>query len=391
MGRTRCDVVTTTGRPRLLILSYDPIITDPRVIKQVRHLADDYDVTTCSPGATPDPRVEHVELDPSAAPARSRWGHLVDDVAREREWFSWTYKRLPLVQQTRRLLRGRAFDAVLANDAETLGVAISVAGAQRVHADLHEFYPGLPVDDSKLGQRQRRYWTWLISRFGARVHSSTTVGAAIADRYVSYGLTPRVVTNAAPMRNLEPTATKRPVRLVHSGNPFKERGLAAIMSAVATSTADVTLDLYLTYNPPIDRADLQRLAGLLGDRITIHEPVAQTVLIETLHRYDVGIHVLPPTSENNALALPNKFFDFVQARLGIVVGPSVEMADIVREHGLGFVTDDFSEECIRTVLDNLTPDVVDGFKAAAHRNAAALSAEAQIEVWAEAVREIISR
>lgn len=376
------------ARPRVLILSYDAIDVDPRVIKQVRGLADEFEVTTCSPGGKPDDRVEHIRLDPDDVHPRGRLLDLVDDIARSREWFGWTYRTMPLVQQTKRLLHGRAFDAVLANDAETLGAAISVAGASRVHADLHEFYPGLPVDDSVLGQRQRRYWTWLITRFASRVRSSTTVGAAIAERYRAYGLGPGVVTNAAPYRPFAPTATGTPVRLVHSGNPFKERGLAAIMRAVASSSADVTLDLFLTYNPPTDRADLQALAGELGDRVTVREPVSQAVLVETLHGYDVGIHVLPPTSENNALALPNKFFDFVQARLGIVVGPSVEMAGLVSDLDLGMVTEDFSEESIRAVLDGLTPELVDDFKAAAQRHAEQLSAEAQTAVWVDAIRSI---
>ena len=378
----------TTDRPRVLILSFDAIDVDPRVIKQVRRLAVDHDVTTCAPGGQPDPRVEHVPLDPAAARPRGRLGNLVDDVARSREWFGWSYRQLPLVQQTTRLLRGRTFDAVLANDAETLGAAIAVAGADKVHADLHEFYPGLPVEDSPLGLRQRRYWTWLITRFASRVRSSTTVGQAIAERYREYGLAPGVVTNAAPFRDLEPVPHTGPLRLVHSGNPFRERGLGEIMHAVAASTTDLTLDLYLTYNPPGDRAELQQLAAELGDRIRIHEPVAQAVLIDTLHAADLGIHVLPPTSENNALALPNKFFDFVQARLGVIVGPSLEMARLVREHGLGVVTDGFTREDITAVLDALTPEAVAGYRRAAHAAAHALSAEAQVEVWVDAVDAI---
>lgn len=382
-------VTSAVSRPRVLILSYDAINIDPRVIKQVRRLVDEYDVTTCSPGPSPHPQVEHVELGTTQENPRGRFGHLIDDFAREREWFGWTYRQLPLVKQTRSLLKGRTFDAVLANDAETIGAAIAVAGTARVHADLHEFYPGLPVDDSKLGQRQRRYWTWLIRRFASRVRSSTTVGAEIARRYREYGLEPGVVTNATPFRDFVPTTTSQPIRLVHSGNPFLERGLTEIMRAVAGSSADVSLDLYLTYNPPEDREHLQKLAVELGARITIHEPVSQSELIDALHGYDVGIHVLPPTSENNALALPNKFFDFVQARLGIIVGPSIEMANIVRERELGIVTADFTEASILAAVDSLTDASVDEFKTNSHRHAEDLSAEAQVETWVTAVRAIV--
>lgn len=379
------------GRARVLILCFDDISVDPRVLKQVNRLVRDYDVTTCSPGPQPHPDVEHLELKPDEVVPRGRIGNLIDDIAREREWFSWSYRRIPYVMQTRALLRGRDFDAVLANDAETVGVAAKSVGAERVHADLHEYFPGLPVEDDKLGYRQRRYWTWLIRKHASLAYSSTTVGCEIARRYGQYGVHPGVVTNATNHRDLPVRPTSSSIRLVHSGNPFRERGLSEIMHAVAAASIDLTLDLYLTYNPPTDREQLAALAAELGERITIHEPVTQDVLVETLNGYDVGIHVLPPTSENNSLALPNKFFDFVQARLGVIVGPSIEMARLVREYGLGEVTAAFEESSIRGVLEALTPESVDGFKRASDRSASELSSESQVEVWSLAIAEIVAR
>lgn len=41
------------------------------------------------------------------------------------------------------MLKGREFDVVLTNDIEPVGLAIELFGADKVHADLHEYYPGL--------------------------------------------------------------------------------------------------------------------------------------------------------------------------------------------------------------------------------------------------------
>lgn len=358
-------------------------------MKQVRRLIPEYEVTTCGPGPRPHADVEHIQLHPENTRPRGRIGNVVDDVAREREWFAWSYRHVELVRQTAERLRGRSFDAAIANDAGTVGIANRVVGAHRVHADLHEFFPGLPVSDTESGRRQVRYWSWLTSAHAAKARSSTTVGAEIAKRYQDFGLSPEVVTNAPHHRELDVTPTGRPIRIVHSGNPFRERGLAEIMRAVAAVSAEVTLDLYLTHNVVADRAYLVELAESLGRRITIHEPVSQSVLVETLHQYDVGIHVLPPTSENNALALPNKFFDFVQARLALIVGPSAEMARIVRERRLGLVTDSFDESAIVAAIGALSTERVDEFKAASDAAALDLAAESQVEVWAAAIRAIV--
>ncbi len=378
-------------RPKLLILSFTDISVDPRVMKQVRRFVGEYYVTTCGAGPTPHPDVrEHLPLDLFFAQPRGRWGNLLDSAAREVEWFAWTYRQIPMVWQARRALDGREFDAVIANDADAVGVALAVAGPDRVHADLHEFFPGLPAADDKLGRRQTRYWTWLTRRFSARARSSTTVGWEIADRYRAYGLDAHVVTNATPYRDGEPSETGTPIRLVHSGNAFWDRGLAEIMRAVAATSVEVTLDLYLVRYNPTEWQPLFDLADELGDRITMHDPVPQAQLVDTLAQYDMGIHVLPPLSENSMLALPNKFFDFVQARLGIVVGPSAEMGRLVREHGLGVVADSFAEDAIRRAIESLTPENVDGFKRSSAAVADELSAERQVEGWASAVRRIVA-
>jgi hypothetical protein len=125
--------------------------------------------------------------------------------------------------------------------------------------------------------------------------------------------------------------------------------------------------------------------------VTVHPPVPYPELSRALNRFDVGVYILPPVNFNNAWALPNKFFDFVQARLGVVLGPSPEMAALVRRHGLGVVSDDFTAESFARSLDALTPESVDAFKAASHAVAQELSADTQVQVWAEAVAAIADR
>lgn len=378
-------------KPRLLILSFVPIDGDPRVGKQVRRFVGEYAVTTCSPGASPHPDVEHVEMSGASPVRRSPAVRLIDEIARRTERFRRLYFLTDGVQNVAQLLGGRSFDAVIANDAETVGIACALFGAGRVHADLHEFFPDMGFDDTALGRRQRRYSTWMIREQVSQAASSTTVAEGIAQRYHEYGVFPGVVTNSTHPRDLPARPVDGPIRIVHSGNPFHERSLAEIMRAVAASPADVRFDLYLTREPADRRAEFVALAGELGERIAVHDPVPQSSLIETLNRHDIGIHILQPVSTNNTMALPNKFFDFVQARLGIVIGPSPEMKRILDEYGLGIVTEGFDQSAIQRAIDSLTPQNVARFKQASDAAAGALSAERQVETWAEAVGAIVRR
>jgi hypothetical protein len=302
--------------------------------------------------------------------------------------YEWTYRRIPYVREAGRLLRGRRFDIALANDVDTVALAIRAAGASRVHADLHEFFPGIHDNSTALGRRQTSYLTWLVRRYASRAASATTVSRGIAEAYRRYGLTCEVVTNATPRAALSPTAVHAPIRLVHSGNAQPSRQLELTMRAVAASSTDVTLDLYLMPNDVLYLATLKEIAEQLGPRIRMRDPLPHAELVSALNAYDVGVHVLPPTSFNNANALPNKFFDYVQSRLGLVIGPSPEMARVLEEYGFGAVAADFTVEAIRTVIDGLTPDRVAEWKRRSDAAAEPLSADHQIEVWLRAIERL---
>jgi hypothetical protein len=149
---------------------------------------------------------------------------------------------------------------------------------------------------------------------------------------------------------------------------------------VRRSRADVTLDFYLVPGPAGELEKLHDLAR--GEqRIRFRDPVAYQSLVATLNQYDVGLSIFPPTTFNLAWCLPNKFFDFIQARLGVIVGPSPEMSRIVVEEGIGEVLPDFEAESLARALDGLTPERVTAWKSAAESRADAFSGERQMEIW----------
>jgi hypothetical protein len=168
-----------------------------------------------------------------------------------------------------------------------------------------------------------------------------------------------------------------------------------MVDGVMAASAPVTLDLYLVPNDPGYLEEIrQRALSSAGDaggppRVVLHDPVPYTDLVRTLNEYDLGIHVLPPVNFNNEWALPNKLFDYVQARLGVIVGPSSEMAHYVRTHDLGVVTGDFTADALTRALDVLDRHVVARYKASADGAAEAMSAEAQVHVWSECGERII--
>lgn len=371
-------------RPTLLILSFSPIARDARVLRQIELFRERYAITTVGFGPAAPGVVRHHEIRVPEGRARRLRGYIEAVLLRAHLYRLMLWSD-PLVTATRRAVRGATFGRILANDIYTVPIALRLVPGSAVHADLHEYYPGLHDDQATWRRLRQPYLTWLVEEFGPRAASATTVGEEIAERYRSHGVEAAVVVNAPSQQPFSPGAVSSPLRLVHAGAALSTRRIENMMRAVAASTADIQLSVLLTPNQPAYVTELEQLARDLGPRVVMIPPVDHHELLATLNTFDVGIHVLPATVTNQALALPNKFFDFVQSRLGIIVGPTPGMAGLVRERGLGAVTEGFEVDHIRAVLDDLTPERVARWKAAADTASSALSSATQLPVWTAAI------
>lgn len=375
-------MMATMPRPRMLVLSFSPIAADARVLKQVRYFVEHYDVVTCGYGPAPEGVVRHLEL-PDGVPNKLD-GRLITARA-----YRAVYWRQAAVRAARELLRDVEADVVLANDLDALPLALALRPRLGVHSDLHEYFPRLHEENEKWRRRIGPYMAWLCRRYLPRAASVSTVSGGLAREYErQFGVPVQVVTNAAPYADLEPTPVAQPVRLVHSGACLRSRNIHLMVEAMASLAGRYTLDLYLTPNHPDYLAELRSRAAELPN-VVVHDPVPYRELIGTLNDYDLGVFVLPPVSFSYAHALPNKVYDFAQARLGIVVGPSPEMVDLVETARNGVVTAGFAVEDLVAALEDLTPGQVAELKRASHARAHELSAEAEVEKWGRAVARIL--
>ena len=345
-------------RPRLLIISFSNISEDARVLKQVKHFASDYDVTTYGYGPSPDADVRHIRLGEEHGIRRWRRQDLI------LRRFRRVYWEQPAIRRAQADLAALdRFDAILANDIDTVALALDLDPVHGVHADIHEYAPRQNEEILVWRVFIAPYVQWMCREFLHRASSMTTVGQGLADEYKRvFGLHAEIVTNATPYAPFEPRAVASPIRLVHSGASLRNRRIETLIDAAASTTTDVTLDIYLMGNDPDYVAELRERATRSG-RVRVLDPLPYPQLVPKLNEYDVGIHVIAPTNFNNRWSLANKFFDYVQARLGVIIGPSPEMRRILDQYGLGVVSRDFGTEALTKVLDTLTPEQVSGMKA----------------------------
>ena len=118
-------------------------------------------------------------------------------------------------------------------------------------------------------------------------------------------------------------------------------------------------------------------------------PVPSQELVAFANAYDVGVFLLPARYPNQVHVLPNKLFDYIQARLAVAIGPSPEMAEIVREWECGVVSASFTPEAFAEALDGLSVDRVERMKSNADRAARVLNANANRDKVIALVRNAI--
>ena len=365
-------------RPRVLVLFLGDLAFMSRVLREVEFLAEDYAVVVAAFARTPGlPDVEFLEL-PSAQPARPRRaleaaGRLLLRLLglyRQAYWLDARPRRW------RRILgQSLPVDAVVVNDLYALPLAAGLDGSPPIVFDAQEHWTSESASWSRFQRfSMRRAHEWIVDRYVPRTAGMMTVAPGIAREYERRaGVTPALLTNAPFFQQLSPSPVKEPIRLLHFGVVDARRRLEDTITAVQMLGDRFTLDLVLAR----DNAYRRRLEELAASdpRIRVLPPVAAQDLIAFANGYDVGVQLIPPLYPNQVYSLPNKFFDYIQARLAVAIGPSPEMVELLREWDCGVVSSSFAPEDFADTLRGLTVEEVERLKRNADRAAQVLTAD----------------
>lgn len=358
--------------PTALVLCLADPSGNPRPNRMLRCLARDFRVHAIYAGARALPGVECDRLTSAPRTVSHRLAKNLRLLARRYESLVWTPELRALVAKHRAL--DHAFITV--HELRLLPFALAIRQHGRVLFDAREYYP----------RHYEDVWWWrllhapfnraLCRDYLPRADHVVTVCRGLADEYerelgVHCSLLPSLPAPVA----CEPRPVDRDhIRLVHHGLASRSRQLERMIEMMDYLPTRFTLDLLLMSS---DERYLAKLRALCATRprVRLLPPVPFADLIPATNAYDIGVFLLPPANFNLRFALPNKFFEFVQARLMVAVGPSPEMARLVREHDLGVVAEDFAPATLAAALARLSAEDIARFKQQSHRAAAVLNSD----------------
>jgi hypothetical protein len=362
---------------------------DGRIARQLRDLTDDYDVTSASTGEASIEGVANIRL---VKPAFEK--SLQDRIAnarmlclRQYEKYYWSR---PWVRAAVEQLSDSDADLLLINDLPLLPVAVKVAKGRNIIFDAHEYYPRQHEDRLFFRLLLRPYLHSLCKRYLPAARSVFTVSGGLADEYEKeFGIRPELLRNAPAAEDLNPLPVGYPIRLVYHGTAQPRRKLENIIAS--TIAADDKIELHLYLKTSVSRLSTLKQHAKSCPRVVFHPTVANTRLCQEINQYDMGIAFFPPTTFNLKHCLPNKFFEYIQARLGLIIGPSPDMKAIVEKHGCGIITETFGVDELTRTLNNLTPDVAERFKARSNEVAPLYTWENEVKGLRAAVANCLTR
>jgi glycosyltransferase involved in cell wall biosynthesis len=362
---------------KILVLCFSDLKRDPRVFRQLLALSTEQKYKIYAAGWT-DPEldsVKYIKLPKFYGTKLSKLTSAINLKLGGYEKYYWNNKNHKTAYQ---VLKTYKFDLILANDIDALPLSVKIASEHNAKLiyDAHEYTPREFENNWKWRFFYQKYKTYLCKTYLPLTDAMITVCDGIAQKYNKhFNVNPVIVTNAPNYVNLSPSPVDdNKIRIIHHGAALPARNLELMIEMAKYLDVRFELDFMLVANNYSYLNELKKMARNYQN-INFIEPVAMPEIAQQINSYDIGLFILPPNNFNYAMALPNKLFEFIQARLMIAIGPSPEMAKYVTQYSLGIIAKNFSPKTMADELNKLTISQIMQFKANSSSIAKQLSFE----------------
>jgi len=248
-----------------------------------------------------------------------------------------------------RVLRERP-DAVHAHDAAML--APGFIGARLTRAllvyDSHELATGVPYRTKGWCLLVHALERLLIRRCDVVITVSPGIAAHLQDRYRLHRM-PTVLRNVtelsldgsvAPTESLRERLSLHNEQLIlHLGAPARYRGCENLIASMSMLTAAHLV--FLGDGEADFMAELRAVAvaSAVTRRVHFLASVPLGSVLSYTTEADVGVSLLEGNCENHRLALPNKVFEYIAARVPLLTSDLPEVRQLVDHFGVGWTVD----------------------------------------------------
>lgn len=379
----------------IVIFSHSRIIKDPRVLRQIAWLTSRANtITTIGLGTRPEGVSNHIEIKEFGLLKRI-FGYLIRDNQKRFEYFYQSGLAKLREQDI------KSASLLIVNEIEYLNWKLfgdkDIASIP-TYLDIHEDH--LNRSPRNLAERFafKKYWEWQMFQLLKFCQTRQKIEISAVENNIANSISRlvekkvHVIYNAPKYQERSPGQVKENrVKLVHHGMGTAGRGIEEILLTLTRLPKKFTLTLLIfpTFAFKV-KIKIMVLFLNLRNRVKVLPGVPLLQLPEILNKFDVAVIWLPDTHKNNINALPNKFFESMQARLAIICGPNESMAKIVREEKIGIAIETWSRNALVGSLRDLEVGDIQQYKSGNDKAAKKYCSEVSQSTFLQIVSKLMS-
>lgn len=240
------------------------------------------------------------------------------------------------------LLLIRKADLLVANDLDTLMPNYLISKIKRIPLvyDSHEYFTEVPELVNRKGVQ--RIWKRIERWIFPKLKDVITVNESIANLYEKeYGIKPVVIRNVSPKRTLAKLPERESFNLPEDKFMLILQGSGINIHRGAEEMVEAMQYINDAFLLIVGGGDVIDTLKLMVVKLTLEkkvffmqkQPYDQLFYLTCIS--DIGLTLDKDTNINYRYSLPNKLFDYIQARVPVLASPLPELKKIIETYDIG--------------------------------------------------------
>ena len=361
---------------KILIMANSNMNVDPRPKRMLNLLKEDYDVSVYTRHVD-DPEVQTFIINQTHSGLIKKIAMFLS-VFLKIHFFRKKYLLKDFPQ-----FKDKKWNLVISHDLELLPLAFKLS--KNVIFDAREYYPKQFEEQAKWKLYNQAFNIYLCKKYLKKCKKVITVSPGLSSAYDKAFSIHSIVQMSLPnYKNISVNEINTPIKIIHHGVSNRSRKIENMIDLASYLGDKFHVSLMLI---PSDKVYFDELKVLCEGKsnVEIINHVNFDEIIPTLTKYDIGLFYYEPTNFNIKYCLPNKLFEYIQARLCLAIGPNPDMKYIVESENIGVVSDRFTVENLAFKIKQLTPFDIMKFK----KNSAQIAEKYSYEYDKDRIRNLI--
>lgn len=374
-------------RKKILILADRPMHNGPRIIREIEALKHTFDIICIGHTPPKDERINFFSIK-QFVDLKTK---IVNAIFRRLFYYSFSthiHEHFPKLQK---FIQEQKIDVVITHEPQYMAFLSRLKKhfPIKIIFNAHEYHP-LEFEDSPSWMKTSgKYFYQQYKQFINNLDILINVCDGIAQKCKhEFGKDSIVIPNVAIQSNINIHLNQYfPIKLIHHGAIMRSRKIEEMIKVAEILGSNYSLDIMGVKNE-FEPEYFDEIKTLIeaSKNVNLIPPVKFDEIIPAINQYDIGIFLLPPTNFNYLNALPNKLYEFIQAKLAVVVSPSPEMKKVVEYFNLGLVAEDYNPESMATKILSFTRESIEFYKLQSKKASETEHAEKYNQLYLHAVK-----